>query len=267
MFAGRLTAVTPLGANPHLVWLGVNRISMIRFIHISDFARVAKGDAGVMFDAVFGPFLELVRRAGAHWVATIKTEACARDRALEIANLSVDIGLAGLQLVCSLDDAQRINRLTGRAMPVLRYTVFRSDGQLSASTTNSGPVLASGPDVLDNLLQQAQPVLASIGKRVENYVRQTGCLARLDQAWSDASYWYHEGLAEPLDTIAVSKLETAIEVLLCSESTKGSKARLLSAIHAFYGKLSNELINPHSPVTVDQFVQEGLCRCPRLLKI
>jgi hypothetical protein len=80
-----------------------------------------------------------------------------------------------------------------------------------------------------------------------------GRLPTLNQAWADAAYWFHEGLAEPLDTIAVPKLETAIEVLLRAESTPGSKSRVLKAIRAFYGLTPKEPINPQSEITVEKF--------------
>lgn len=33
----------------------------------------------------------------------------------------------------------------------------------------------------------------------------------LEQAWCDGAYWMREAFAEPIETIAVAKLETSIE--------------------------------------------------------
>ena len=59
----------------------------------------------------------------------------------------------------------------------------------------------------------------------------------------------------PLNMIAVPKLETAIEVLLRSESTKGSKACVINAIEAVYSLKCNDFINPTSQTTVEQFAK------------
>ena len=69
-------------------------------------------------------------------------------------------------------------------------------------------------------------------------------LPKIEQAWCDAAFYFHEGIAEPLDTIAVSKLETAIKMLLVTESSRGSKAILLQAMKTFFGLYETQPINP-----------------------
>lgn len=201
-------------------------IGPVRFAHIQDFAPVAEAETGAMFDLTFRPVLELMQRTAANWIATVKIEGCTKDRAQEISNLAVDIALAGLQLCIPEEGARHMVRMTGRTMPVLSQVVSRTNGQLSTATTNTEPGRAFGSGFLDKRLDDTKSILDSIGNRVAAYVNENGRLADLEQAWPDAAYWYHEGLAEPLDTIAVPKLETAIEILLRSENTKGSKARV-----------------------------------------
>jgi hypothetical protein len=240
--------ISPWDAAPF--WVGP-----VQFRHIREFAPAAQAETDVMFDLTFGPVFELMARSAANWMATVKVEGSTKERAQEIANLAVDIALAALQLCIPEDGAQHMARMTGRSMPVFSQAVSRSDGQLSTGTTNSEPGRAFGPGFLDQRLAQAKPVLDSIGSRVAAFICGNGRLSELEQAWPDAAYWFHEGLAEPLDTIAVPKLETAIEILLRSESTKGSKARVVKAIQAFYGKKPHDFINPDSQTTVEQFAQ------------
>jgi hypothetical protein len=98
-------------------------------------------------------------------------------------------------------------------------------------------------------------ILESVGRRVDAYVRGGVKLPNLEQAWCDAAYWFHEGLAEPPDTIAVAKLETAIEVHLGAESTKLSKKRLCQAIQAFYGRKETDPLATDASINVKQFVE------------
>jgi hypothetical protein len=208
-----------------------------------------------MFEMSFRPAIDLMGRAAANWMATVKVEGCTKNRAQEIADLTVDIALAGLQFCIPEESARHMARMTGRSMPAFNRAVSRSDGQLSTSTTNTAPGRNFGAGFLEKRLAEAKPILDSVAMRVAAFLAGNGPLPKLEQAWPDAAYWFHEGLAESLDTIAVPKLETTIEILLRSENMKGSKSRLLKAIRAFYGKDAGDLINPQSQTTVEQFVQ------------
>ena len=106
---------------------------------------VAQAETGAMFDLTFGPVFELMGRSAANWMVIVKIEGCTKARAQEIANLAVDIALAGLQLCIPEDGAQHMARMTGRSMPVFSQAVSRSGGQLSTGTTNSAPGRAFGP--------------------------------------------------------------------------------------------------------------------------
>ncbi len=93
-----------------------------------------------------------------------------------------------------------------------------------------------------------------MGRRLAAYLAAASPLPNLDEAWCNAAYWYHEALAENLDTVAVAKLETAIEVLFRAESMSGSKQRLLDSFDAIFGLKGSDQVNPPSPVTVEPLV-------------
>jgi hypothetical protein len=234
-------------------------IGPVAFMHIGAFAQQAQRESEGVLAVTFSPMLEQAARSAANWVATVKVDGRAEDRAQEVANLAVDIALGGVQLCIPEDGAQFMARMTGRSMPVFGQAISRADGHLKMAVTNTEPGRAFGPRFLDQRLTASRPMLDAIGRRVALFIDGGGVVPALEQAWCDAAYWFHEGLAEPLDTIAVPKLETAIEVLLHSESSKGSKRRVLQAIGAFYGLREADQINPDSQTTVGQFAQ-GLVR-------
>jgi len=123
-----------------------------------------------------------------------------------------------------------------------------------SSVQNLGPALDYSPDFIVQHLDSSKPLLESMGRRLGAYLAATSALPNLDEAWCNAAYWYHEALAERLDTVAVAKLETAMEVLLGAESVTGSKKRLLEGFEALFGLQKDGQVNPPNPVTVDQLV-------------
>jgi hypothetical protein len=100
---------------------------------------------------------------------------------------------------------------------------------------------------------------------VAAFIKDDGLLPDLEQSWFDAAYWFHEGLAEPVETIAVAKLETALEVLLSSASTKGSTSRLTDVFSSFYGRHKDQPIADGSAVMVKDFVNEIVSSRSRVL--
>ena len=134
-------------------------IGPVQFKHIGQFAPAAQADTGAMFDLTFRPVFELMARSAANWMATVKVEGCAKERAQDIANLAVDIALAGLQLCIPEDGADRMARMTGRSMPVLSQVVSRSDGELSAGISNAEPGRAFGPGFLNRRLAQTSLII------------------------------------------------------------------------------------------------------------
>lgn len=233
-------------------------IGPVQFTHVEAFAASKRAELGSMFDFEFGPLFEDMKQSAARWMVTVDVDRCTKQRAWEIGELAVDIALAGVQLAMPPDKGC-MARMTGRALPRFRRSVSQSNGQISGAVTNQEPALSIGPGTLELLLASASTLLRAIGLRIQSYLGQNGVLPLLEQAWNDAAYWFLEGLAEPLDTIAVPKFETAIEVLLRSESTSGSKSRVVQAIRAFYGLAPDQSLNPQSNITVDAFAK-GLVR-------
>ena len=230
-------------------------VGPVSFRYVSDFVSEERIANEATFDFTFGQLLSGMSQGPAHWMATVEVDGCTKERAWEIGNLTVDIAIAGLQLVVPLDQSKHMARMTARAAPRWGHAVSRSNGATSMETTNSEPGLILGTGALHHFLQHGNQVMEPVGRRVAAFVTGGAALPRLEQAWADASYWFHEGLAEPLDTIAVPKLETAIEVMLRAESSSGSKARLIKAIETFYGLTSKQLINPQSQTTVEAFAK------------
>ena len=90
------------------------------------------------------------------------------------------------------------------------------------------------PEELQTTLS-ASTELDSFGRRVAALLGGDSTLPKLEQAWCDGTYWFHEGLAEPMATVAVAKLETAMESLLAPGSARASRDRIGKALEAFVG--------------------------------
>lgn len=230
-------------------------VGPVQFTHIEAFAAAKRTELGQMYDFEFGPLFNDMAHNGAGWMATVDVDRCTKDRAWELGELAVDIALVGVQLALPPDKGC-MARMTGRTVPRFRRSVSRSDGQMSGAMKNQEPALSIGPGFLEACLTQADALMTAVGLRIRSFLGGDGTLPYLEQAWTDAAYWFLEGLAEPLDTIAVPKFETAIEVLLRSESSSGSKSRVIDAIRVFYGLMPDQLINPRSAITVDAFAKD-----------
>ena len=241
-------AISRLPANPF-------RIGPISFTYFHDFIAQERKAHENLFDITFGKLLESMGKEGVLWVAKVEVADCGKGRAWEVGSLAVDIVLAGLQLVIPLHFSERMARMTARRSPHYRETVSVSNGQVTSGGSNEEPGLGMGPGLLESYLDNGAAVLSSVGNRVAGFLSGSSATPNLNQEWCDAAYWFHEGLAEPLDTIAVPKLETAVEVLLRSESSSGSEKRLLKGIEVFYGLNGNQAINPDSKMTVKHFVK------------
>ncbi|SEN88289.1 hypothetical protein [Bradyrhizobium sp. OK095] len=228
-------------------------VGPVTFVYVQEFAEHERKRTGAMFDITYGEMFKGMALHSATWIATVEVGGCMPNRAQERGNLAVDIAIAGIQLIVPLDHSAGMTRLTARSVPAALQTVTRSNGHTSTSVTNQEPGLSMGDGTFNHFLTSKQALLKAISPRVSAYVDGFGTFPVLEQAWADSAYWFHEALAEPLDTIAVPKLETAIEVLLRAESTSGSKSRVLKAIHAFYGLTKGQLINPKSQITVEKF--------------
>jgi hypothetical protein len=228
-------------------------IGPVRFTYITDFVTRERAGKEAMFDFTYGMLIREMEVQRSFWIAEVDVDQAMQKCAEELGELAVDIAITALQLVLHPDQSRHMSRMTARTVPRYRLGVSISNGMVSPTSTNQEPGLLLGPGTLEHFLQEGQSLLSAVGPQVTAFLSRGGAVPILSRAWADAAYWYHEGLSEPLDTIAVSKLETAIEVLLRSQSSSGSTTRVLEAIRAFYGLEPDHFINPHSQTTVKQF--------------
>ena len=207
--------------------------------------------------------IEDMRQAGATWVAHVHVPDCREAPAWHLAEVAVDLALAGLQLVVPLSSSDNVARMHGRVRPGRMIRLGILDDEYKTGFHNREPGMRLGDGAFEKYLSEGSEVLASVGRRVGSYLDGSIASAPLDLAWCDAAYWFHGGLAEPLGSLAVPMLETAIEVLLGAGNRTGSESRLIKAIWAFYGLTENAPTNPTSQQTVKQFakrlVEERSC--------
>lgn len=130
---------------------------------------------------------------------------------------------------------------------------FRGQRLLQRKLVAERARLAIGTGTLADILQKTKPVTTAVGNVVRSFTSGSYRLPNLERAWCDAAYWLHEALAEPIDSIAIAKLETALEVLLRSESSKGSTGRVLTILQCFFGLQPEDPVAPNSALSAKQF--------------
>lgn len=228
----------------------------VSFVHRTQFDATDHGvhsDIGIKhhFQALF----EHMDERGADWIACVEVLGRELDQSTVAADLAVDVALCALQIAFGVRDAfRRFARTTGRMLPPLRYEVARGEDAFWSSSAWQSAGFAISVSQFDQHILRSADILAAAGRRLSAYLAGTGTKPILDEAWCNAIYWYHEAVAEQLDTVSVAKLETSIEVLLRAESTKGSSSRFREGIQAFFGLARYDHINPRSTVTVDELI-------------
>ncbi|MBZ9844051.1 hypothetical protein [Mesorhizobium sp. CA5] len=210
-------------------------------------------------DPVFGGahFRDLVAMAidrRATWVAVVELSGRAEKEAIATADIAVDIALGVLQIAAPGLNIRNIARATA-PIPILRRTdVWASEGLTRQGFSNLSPALTIHPEVFHHVIaNEIGQSLAVMGKRLGEYLGATTLVPLLNEAWCNAVYWFHEAIAEALDTVAVLKLETAIEVLFRAEDMSGSKSRIKHSFDALFGLTGSDIF-PGSVLTVDQFI-------------
>lgn len=183
----------------------------------------------------YEPLLEFMESQSAYWVAEVTIDGFDDVAGLERANIAIDLALTAVQIAIPPYYSRNMARLTDRTLPSTIGSVTKVGGNARFGSKRCDPGLGFSAGAFDQSLSTSAPILVSIGNRVRAYITDKTVLPKLDQSWSDAAYWLHEGLTEPLDTVAITKLETAIEVFLSAESTKNSNSRLKDAFSSFYG--------------------------------
>jgi hypothetical protein len=231
-------------------------VGPVRFYSIKDLIARENVTAGnPMQSLAYSSLLQFMEVQSAYWVAEITVDGFDEPGGLERASVAVDLALVAIQIAIPVFYSRDMARLTGRTMPTGIGSVTKINGQPRFGSLRRDPGLGFSAGAFDQFISKARPVLASVGNRVRAYVSDEAALTRLDQSWSDSAYWFHEGLAEPLDTIAITKFETAIEVLLSAGSSKKSSNRLRQAFSSFYGLSPESPYPPGSSRTVNHIVK------------
>jgi hypothetical protein len=114
-------------------------------------------------------------------------------------------------------------------------------------------------------LKKAAPIFTAVGNVVCSFASGSFRLPTLERAWCDAAYWLHQALAESIDTIAIAKLETALEVLLRAESSTGSERRMLEILSAFFDLGPDDPVALGSPLSARQFARNVVRDRSRIL--
>lgn len=207
-------------------------------------------------DPQFGQALTNMDHESAYYFADVTVEGCSNERARELAELAVDDALVGLQLIIKHPGVCHIARMTARRAPLHDASIELDGDSISYNLEPRQWGVRLHEGELNELLKKHARLVTAVGNRVSSFLTGSSPLPQLDQAWCDSAYWFHEGLAEPLDTMAVPMLETAIEVLFRSVSTSGTEQRLLNAITTFYGRQPDEFIHANSRITVKRLAKD-----------
>jgi len=198
-------------------------------------------------------FVKTLNERHASWLAIVEVDRAEPKRSRQLAEFATDLALAGLQLVLPRTESQRMCRLTARTGPVWRADLYLDGEAPGGGITNEQPGRTLPADAFNQLVSQGSDVLGSVGHRIDAFLRcEPTCEA--DQAWCDAAYWFHDALAEPLDSIAIAKYETALEILFHATNVRGSEERIKEAFQAFFGLRDNDALSG-TTVTVHGFVK------------
>lgn len=213
----------------------------------------------------YGQLFKFASEQNANWIAEIKVEGYDQTRSSEQADLAIDIALTVLQLLIPSSMSKEVSRSTARTIPRFKGTFHQVGEYLAVGQARCDPCLGYSAEYFDNLLVENKKFLNSVGQRVDSFATNKSTFPKLEQAWCDAAYWFHEGISEKLDTIAITKMEASIEVLLFAESSKGAKDRLLTAFRAIYGLDSKQRLCEDNPRTVIQFITSIVTARSRIL--
>lgn len=234
-------------------------IGSIRFVHIDNLIEVNGSSFG------FDDLIEKMRFESFSWIAVVRVSECTSSRSEEMANLASDVAIAALQISVPIGYSQTMVRMTARRNPAHTISVKGTPNGIAANWHRDEPGLAIGPGSLEEFLSKGRLILDAAGKCIDSYLTGKSALPCLHLAWCDAAYWFHQGLAERLDTVAVTKHETSLEILLRSQSTQAARSMLKLAFKAFLGMEEERLINPESTYTVKKLVEEFITDRSRIL--
>jgi hypothetical protein len=244
--------------------IGPVTFEFIDSVTTSDFCPHSGGDAALDRRG-FDDLVKWMRERDADWLARVSVDGCEQKRGEEIAELSVDLVIVAMQLAAPNLGTRTMTRLDARRGTSQKRTLSESDGYHNAGWTRKEPGMAIGPGTLPDILQKAAPIFTAVGNVVRSFASGSFRLPVLERAWCDAAYWLHQALAESIDTIAIAKLETALEVLLGAGSSRGSEQRMLEILGAFFELGADDPISPGSLLSARQFARNVVRDRSRIL--
>jgi hypothetical protein len=170
-------------------------IGPVAFSHLSDHLK-ARNSTEVeerMFEEIsYKPLLQAMNERRATWVAEVEIDGCEEAKASEIADLAVDIAIVGIQLVIPSYYSRRMARITGRTSPPFVGSVYRTGSRTHGGMRSLHPGLGLSGGAFDEIMSKQVDITRSVGRRVSAYAHGGAKLPRLEQAWSDAAYWFHQ---------------------------------------------------------------------------
>jgi hypothetical protein len=239
-------------------------IGSICFVHIDTFDPATYHIRE--WERASASLVRCMQRDDAKWIGIVKVNDCEPSRSEEIAEFIVDLSLGALQTILVDVHALNIARVTGRTMPSHKGSLLlQADGNWSARSEVKGPGLVLLPNDFNEIIRRSESELARMGRRIDAYRTGITTVPVLEQAWCDAVFWFHEGFSEPLDAVAIVKMETAIENLFVAGGTAKTKAQLIGAFERLLGLKNSSLIDTRLPVTVDQFISAVITARSRIL--
>jgi len=209
-------------------------------------------------------WIKAASNASANCVAEVSISGHTERRAWETARLALDLAITTIQLITPPDSCRNMTRIDGKRKSAFQNQLALCNGKMHFGFHNNRPGRTFPQNGLAIMLDREKPLLFSAGNRIQSFISGESPLPRLEQAWADATYWFHEGFTDELDTTAVPKLETSIEVLLRAESSKGSKGRIIKAIEIFCGFKAHDIVQPHN-ITAEKFADELVTDRSRIL--
>lgn len=244
-------AISPWPAPPFSI--GPVRFTFINDVRQADFYVSA---STLVREHDFDKMLERMQRDRGSWLAQVEVEGCDRARGEEIGALAIDLALVMLQLALPTSwNTRNISRLDARRDGANSQTFSRTATSESGSHSSHDAGVTIGEGTMQKILQDFSKLANAVGLCVTAFASGRFQLPNLQRAFCDAAYWFHEALAEKIDSIAIVKLETSLEVLLRSQSSKGSQARIRAVLEAFYGLASKDPVVPGSTQTADDFAK------------
>lgn len=204
----------------------------------------------------FDNFLAEMGKERAHWLGIVSVKDCDDEKAQEVGALAVDLAIVAFQLAAPNNlGTKNMSRLATRRGTPEKLSLTLSGGHYAGGWSRVEAGLSIGQGLLADIVRTMAHLVTAVGNCIRSFTEDTYRLPAVEQAWCDGAYWLHQGLVEPVDTIAVAKLETAIEVFFRSGSSSRTRKLIQSAMDAVHGLKPNDPITPTHRLTVRKFAE------------